>query len=123
MFRKLLLGGAFGVLTTIVYRVGKQNIFATNDQSQGETDSLASRHKNGKFSKKKNVEKSIRSQQSLVEARATTWSQFDCPTNITWTRTQEVIVKKCLYILHIINHNINKVLDCIIEATLYFRWY
>ena len=75
MFRKLLLGGAFGVLTTIVYRVGKQNIFATNDQSKGETDSLASRHKNGKFSKKKNVEKSIRSKQSLVEARATPRSQ------------------------------------------------
>ena len=93
MFRKLLLGGAFGVLTTIVYRVGKQNIFATNDQSQGETDS---RHKNGEFSKKKNVEKSIHSQQSLVEARATPRSQFDCPTNIAWTRTQEdeeVIVK------------------------------
>ena len=79
---------------TIVYRVGKQNIFPTNDQSKG--DSLASRHKNGKFSKKKHVEKSIRSQQSLVEARATPRSQFDCPTNIAWTRTQEdeeVIVK------------------------------
>ena len=96
MFPKLLLGGAFGVLTTIVYRVGEQNIFATNDQSQGETDSLASRHKNGEFSKKKHIEKSIRSQQSLVEARATPRSQFDCPTNIAWTRTQEdeeIIVK------------------------------
>lgn len=62
MFQKVLLGGAFGVLTAIGYRycTGKLNIFATNGNEHGEesTNSQVFRSKKGKFvSKKKSGKK------------------------------------------------------------------
>ena len=111
----------------IVYRIciSKQKAFATNDQSEDESmNSPAFRRKNGKFSKKNVFEKSIRSQESVMQARATKRSQFECPTNIAWTRTQEVYYNYCnckkkhyLYILHMLNYNIHKVLYCILIYT------
>ena len=44
MFRKVLPGSAFGILTTIAYRicVSKQNIFATNGNDQSDDESINS---------------------------------------------------------------------------------
>jgi hypothetical protein len=58
MFRKVLPGSAFGILTTIAYRicVGKQKIFATNGNDQSDAESINSpafRRKNGKFTREK----------------------------------------------------------------------
>ena len=62
MFQKVLLGGAFGVLTTIGYRfcIGKLNIFATNGNDNGEEsiNSQVFRSKKGQFANKKFLEKS-----------------------------------------------------------------
>ena len=73
MYQKVLLGGAFGVLTTIVYRFcfGKLNIFATNDHGEESINFQVFRGKKRKFVTKKNLEKSAHSEEKLIQARAT----------------------------------------------------
>lgn len=90
MLRKLF-GGGFGVLAAIVHRIGKQKVFAgdDNDKSQEETTFPAHRTKKGKFAKKKEIEKRQHFQQLIPQGRAVPRRQFDCPTNIPWTRAQE----------------------------------
>ena len=95
MFQKVLLGGAFGVLTTIGYRfcIGKLNIFATNGNDNGEEsiNSQVFRSKKGQFANKKFLEKSAQSQEKLIQARATERSQYPAATSTVLTRNREVI--------------------------------
>ena len=111
MYQKVLLGGAFGVLSTIVYRFcfGKLNIFATNGNDRGEEsiDFQVFRGKKGKFVTKKNLEKSAHSEEKLIQARATERSQHPAASSIVLTRNQEVIqtILFIHYFTHILSYN------------------
>ena len=89
MFRKFFLGETCGVLTTLLYRAVGQKVFATWPTNKEETDRHSFRSQHGKFLK--NFKKSVSSQQNIIKARATRKQNFELPTNIVSTRSQDKV--------------------------------
>ena len=107
MFQKVLLGGAFGVLTTIGYRfcIGKLNIFAINGNDHGEEsmNSQVFRSKKGQFVNKKNSGKKCTFAGEANTSQSNRAKSISCGYEDFLTRNQEVIQTTFLYTSDIIS--------------------